>query len=235
MELIASGNVSALGPEFLQPDTLIASFGTYALIGIVLIVFIETGLLFPFLPGDSLLFTAGMLVAQDSINVDLWLLCVMLFVAAFVGDQVAYFIGRRIGPRLFQNPDARILRPEYLKQTQDYFDRYGGRTIIIARFVPFVRTFAPVAAGMGRMNYRHFVTFNVVGAFVWGVGVTVLGYFLGQISFVHENIEYMLILIVALSMIPVVVEILRNRKERRKAAEVAALTPAEAATEDAQP
>lgn len=209
------GALPTLGPDFLDADKLIASFGPYALIGVVLVVFIETGLLFPLLPGDSLLFTAGMLVAQDEINVPLWALCLALFVAAFLGDQVGYLIGAKVGPRLFSRPDSRFFKQSYIDQTYRYFDKYGGRTIIIARFVPFVRTYAPVAAGVGKMTYRHFVSYNVIGALLWGVGVTVLGYMLGNVSFIKENIELILVGIVGLSVIPIVIELLRARNSRR--------------------
>jgi len=209
------GPLATLGPDFLDAEYLIGQFGAYALGGIVLVVFIETGLLFPFLPGDSLLFTAGMLVAQNEITVPWWVLCLALFAAAFAGDQLAYFIGRKAGPRLFNRPDSRIFKQEYIDQTYAYFDRYGGRTIIVARFVPFVRTYAPVVAGVARMRYRTFVSFNVVGALLWGVGVTMLGYFLGQIEFVRANIEPILILIVGLSLIPVAIELLRARSRKR--------------------
>jgi membrane-associated protein len=207
--------LATLGPDFLDAEYLIGRFGTYALLGIVLVVFIETGLLFPFLPGDSLLFTAGMLVAQDEIQVSLLWLCLALFAAAFLGDQVAYFIGHKIGPKLFNRPDSRFFKQEYIDQTYAYFDKYGGRTIILARFVPFVRTYAPVVAGVGRMRYRTFVTYNVIGAFLWGVCVTLLGYFLGGFSFVKENIEAILVGIVALSLVPVVLELLRARSKKR--------------------
>ncbi len=210
-----AGPLATLGPDFLDAEYLIDRFGGYALLGIVLVVFIETGLLFPFLPGDSLLFTAGMLVAQDEIDVPLWVLCLALFAAAFLGDQVAYFIGHKIGPRLFNRPDSRFFKQEYIDQTYAYFDKYGGRTIILARFVPFVRTYAPVVAGVGRMRYRTFVTYNVVGAFLWGVCVTLLGYFLGGFSFVKENIEAILVAIVGLSLVPVVLELLRARSRKR--------------------
>lgn len=213
--LSAGGPVSTLGPEFLNAENLIASFGPYALIGVVAVVFIETGLLFPFLPGDSLLFTAGMLVAQDEIDVPLWVLCAALFTAAFLGDQLAYLIGHKAGPKLFARPDSRFFKQSYIDQTYAYFDRYGGRTIIIARFVPFVRTYAPVAAGVGRMSYRHFVSYNVIGAFLWGVGVTVLGYLLGNVTFIKENIELILVLIVGLSLVPVMIELLRARSASR--------------------
>ncbi len=219
--LPAGETVTALGPEWLQADRLIESFGTYALIGIVLVVFIETGLLFPFLPGDSLLFTAGMLVAQETLDFPLWLLCTLLFLAAFAGDQVAYYIGHRAGPKIFNRPDSRFFKRSHIEQTNAFFDKYGGRTIILARFVPFVRTYAPVAAGIGRMPYRHFVSFNVIGALLWGVGVTMLGYFLGQFDFVHDNIETILVLIVLISVLPVIIEVGRGWLASRRAASVA--------------
>ena len=209
-------HITALGPDWLQADTLISSFGAYALIGICLVIFIETGLLFPFLPGDSLLFTAGMLVAQETLNFPLWLLCVLLFISAFAGDQVGYLIGNKVGPKIFNRPDSRFFKKSYIDKTNDYFDRYGGRTIILARFVPFVRTYAPVAAGVGKMSYRHFVSFNVIGALLWGVGITVLGYFLGQIAFVHDNIEAILVLIVFISVLPVIFEVGRGWLASRK-------------------
>jgi membrane-associated protein len=213
--LALGGPLPALGPGWLDAEHLIASFGDYALAGICLVVFVETGLLFPLLPGDSLLFTAGLLVAQGTLRTPLWLLCVLLFAAAFVGDQVGYYIGRKAGPRIFCRPDSRIFKQQYVDQTYAYFDRYGGRTIIVARFVPFVRTFAPVAAGVGRMRYRTFVSYNVIGALLWAVGVTVLGYFLGQVAFVKDNIEAILVAIVGVSLVPVVIELLRARSSRR--------------------
>jgi membrane-associated protein len=213
-----AGPLATLGPDFLDAEYLIDRFGGYALLGIVLVVFIETGLLFPFLPGDSLLFTAGMLVAQEEIDVPLWALCLALFAAAFIGDQVAYLIGRKAGPRLFNRPDSRFFKQKYIDETHAYFDRYGGRTIIVARFIPFVRTYAPVVAGVAAMRYRTFVSFNVIGALLWGVGVTVLGYFLGQVEFVKANIEAILVLIVGLSLVPVVLELLRARSNRRNPA-----------------
>ncbi len=217
--LLTSGAATAtlpmLGPEWLDAQNLIESFGNYALIGAVVVVFIETGLLFPFLPGDSLLFTAGMLVAQEAISVPLWALCLALFGAAFAGDQLAYAIGRRLGPKVFNRPDSRFFKQEHIDHTYSYFDRYGGRTIIIARFVPFVRTYAPVAAGVGKMHYRHFVSYNVVGAFLWGVGVTVLGYLLGNVTFIRDNIELILVGIVGISVIPIAIELIRARSRKR--------------------
>ncbi|MBF0723084.1 VTT domain-containing protein [Sanguibacter inulinus] len=220
----AGEQVVALGPDWLNADSLIASFGGYALVGICLVIFVETGLLFPFLPGDSLLFTAGMLVAQEQLDFPLWLLCIMLFLAAFAGDQCSYLIGRKVGPKIFNKPDSRFFKQSYIEQTNAFFDKYGGRALILARFAPFVRTYAPVAAGVGRMPYRHFVSYNVIGAFLWGVGITVLGYFLGQISFVHDNIELILVAIVFVSVLPIVVELGRGWLGNRKAAAAAAAT-----------
>lgn len=221
--------VPAIGPGWMDPDTLIASFGTWALGGVVLVVFIETGLLFPFLPGDSLLFTAGMLTAQEQITVPIWLLCTLLFVAAFVGDQVAYMIGAKAGPRIFNRPDSRFFKQSYIDMTNAYFEKYGGRTIIVARFIPFVRTYAPVAAGVGKMSYRHFVSYNVIGALLWGVGVTLLGYALGNVPFVRQNIEVLLLSIVFVSVLPIVIEVWRARRARiRQLREADPTTPTEA-------
>ncbi|KQR08364.1 VTT domain-containing protein [Cellulomonas sp. Leaf334] len=211
--LTAAGPIAALGPDFLNADHLIESFGTAALVGIALVIFVETGLLFPILPGDSLLFTAGALVAQDSLDINIWVLCLVLFAAAFLGDQTGYLIGRTLGPKVFNKPDSRFFKKKYIDQTYAYFDKYGGRTIIVARFVPIVRTYAPVAAGVGGMRYRHFVTYNVVGALLWAVGVTLLGYWLGNFTFIKENIEILLIVVVGLSVVPIGVELLRARRK----------------------
>lgn len=214
--ILTPAALPALGPEWLDPDAIIHWFGPLAVVGVLTIVFIETGLLVGFfLPGDSLLFTAGMLTASGFIAIPVWLLCILIFVAAFLGDQVGYLIGRSAGPRIFKRPDSRVFKQEYVDKTYSYFDRYGGRTIILARFVPIVRTFAPVAAGVGKMRYRTFVTYNAVGALLWGVGVTLLGYWLGQLSFVQRNIEFILIGIVLVSVTPIVVELLRTRNARR--------------------
>lgn len=218
------GPQPALGPDWLNADHLIQSFGTYALIGIVVVVFIETGLLFPLLPGDSLLFTAGALVAQQQLDFPLWLLCLLIFVTAFAGDQLAYLIGAKGGRKLFSRPDSRIFKQKYIDETYKYFDKYGGRTIIIARFVPIVRTYAPVAAGVGKMSYKHFVSFNVLGALFWGVGVTLLGYALGNITFVKDNIEALIVLIVLVSVVPMGIEILRARRDAKREGAAASAT-----------
>lgn len=201
----------ALGPQWIDPDFLIETFG---MIGILAIVFVESGLLVGFmLPGDSLLFTAGLLSAANTLP-DIWILLVTIPVAAIAGDQVGYLIGNKAGPAIFKRPDSRFFRREHVERAHDFFERYGGRTIVIARFVPIVRTLAPVMAGVSRMRYRTFVTYNVVGGVGWGVGVTTLGYFLGQVEFVRANIEFMILGIVALSVLPIAIELLRARRAR---------------------
>jgi len=209
--------VVALGPEWLAPENLIQAFGAFAVLGVCAIVFIETGLLVGFfLPGDSLLFTAGLLVATDVIQTPIWIVAPLIALSAFIGDQVGYQIGRASGPKIFNRPNSRLFRQEYVDKTSEYFERFGGRTIIIARFVPIVRTFAPVVAGVGAMRYRTFVMYNIIGALLWGVGVTMLGYWLGQFAFVQNYLEPILIGIVLVSVIPVAVELLRARRNGRK-------------------
>jgi membrane-associated protein len=205
----------ALGPSWLDPEKLIETFG---MLGVLAIVFIESGLLVGFfLPGDSLLFTAGLLSANDVLP-DLWVLLVTIPIAAIAGDQVGYAIGRKAGPAIFKRPDSRFFHQANVDRAQEFFDRYGPRTIILARFVPIVRTFAPVTAGVARMNYRVFLTYNIVGGVLWGVGVTTLGYFLGQVEWVKANIEFVLILIVAISVTPMAIELYRGNRRRRAGA-----------------
>ncbi|WP_082598315.1 MULTISPECIES: DedA family protein [unclassified Kitasatospora] len=201
----------ALGPSWLDPTTLISTFGP---VGILAIVFAESGLLIGFfLPGDSLLFTAGLLVADGTyLTQPLWLMCVLIVLAAVAGDQVGYLFGRKVGPSLFRRPDSRLFKQENVEKAAAFFDRHGPKAIVLARFVPIVRTFTPIVAGVSRMNYRTFVVYNMVGGVLWGAGVTVLGYFLGQIPFVRENIEAILVAIVLVSVIPVAVELLRARR-----------------------
>jgi membrane-associated protein len=203
-------------PSFLDPQWLISTFG---LIGILALVFAESGLLIGFfLPGDSLLFTTGLLVADGTyLHQPLWLMCLLISVAAVLGDQFGYYFGRRFGPALFRRPDSRLFKQENLSRAAAFFTKYGARSIVLARFVPIVRTFTPVVAGASRMHYRTFLIYNVIGGSLWGCGVTVLGYFLGQIAFVRDNIEFILIGIVLVSVVPVAIELLRSR--RRHAAE----------------
>ncbi|MEU0910249.1 VTT domain-containing protein [Streptomyces althioticus] len=205
----------ALGPEWLSPDYLIE---TFSLPGILLIVFAESGL-FAFLPGDSLLFTAGLFVAEGTyISQPLWLVCTLIVLAAVIGDQVGYMIGKYFGPRLFNRPNSKLFKQENLEKAHDFMEKYGPKAIVLARFVPIVRTFAPIVAGAGRMKYRTFFTYNVIGGIAWGTGVTLAGYWLGQISFIKENVEAILILIVFLSVVPIIVEYLRERGKKKRAA-----------------
>jgi membrane-associated protein len=203
----------ALGPEWLQPDAIISWLGPWALVGLALIVFAECGLLVGFfLPGDSLLFTAGLFVAQGAIDAPLWLVCVILVVAAMLGNAVGYWIGRAAGPAIFDKPESRLFKPQHVAKTQAFFDKYGNRAIVLARFVPIVRTFITVMAGVGRMEPKRYFTYSLIGGVAWAAGVTVLGYWLGQIAFVRDNIELMLILIVVLSLLPIVIEVVRARR-----------------------
>lgn len=212
-DLISSLNPGlpfALGPSWLDPDQLIRTFG---LIGVLVITFLESGLMVGFfLPGDSLLFTAGLLSAHGILP-ELWVLLVTIPLAAIAGDQTGYWIGRRFGPPLFNRPDSRFFKREYVDQTAAFFERHGTKAIVLARFVPIVRAFVPVMAGTSRMDYRLFLTFDIIGGLLWGAGVTTLGYFLGQINFVRNNIEKILILVVLVSVLPVVIELLRARRK----------------------
>ncbi|NUP16643.1 MAG: hypothetical protein HOZ81_11145 [Streptomyces sp.] len=210
----------ALGPEWLDPNYLIE---TFSLPGILLIVFAESGL-FAFLPGDSLLFTAGLFVAQGQyISQPLWLVCTLIVLAAVIGDQVGYMIGKFLGPKLFNRPNSKLFKQENLDKAHEFMERYGPKAIVLARFVPIVRTFAPIVAGAGRMQYRTFLTYNVIGGVAWGTGVTLAGYWLGQIDFIKTNVEAILVLIVLVSVVPILIEFLRERAKKKRAA---AETPA---------
>ncbi|CAN5144574.1 hypothetical protein BH18ACT5_BH18ACT5_08430 [soil metagenome] len=193
----------------LDPQNLLITFGT---IGLFLIVFAESGLFFGFfLPGDSLLFTAGLFAAEGTLNLPLIL--VGCFVAAVAGDQVGYLFGQRVGPALFRRPDSRLFKQEYVERAQEFFARHGAKTIVLARFVPIVRTFAPILAGVGRMPYRTFLSFNVIGGFLWAIGVTLLGFWLGNlIPDIDRYLLPIIVLIIALSFLPMVFE---WRKRRR--------------------
>ncbi|KPC82001.1 DedA family protein [Streptomyces sp. NRRL S-4] len=207
-------NTLALGPSWLDPDYLLNTFG---LPGLLLIVFAESGLLIGFfLPGDSLLFTTGLLVTTGDLKYPLWLVCFLVALAAIIGDQVGYLFGRKVGPALFKRPDSRLFKQENVEKAHEFFEKYGPKSLVLARFVPIVRTFTPIIAGVSRMNYRSFITYNIIGGILWGVGVTVLGAALGKIDFVHENIEMILILIVLISVVPIVIEFLRARSRSKK-------------------
>ena len=191
---------------------LISQYGTWTHLILFLIVFCETGLVItPFLPGDSLLFAAGTFAAIGAL--DLWLIVLLLIIAAILGDTVNYWIGAYVGPRAFRG-DIRFLRKEYLDRTHAFYEKHGGKTIILARFLPIIRTFAPFVAGVGAMSYPKFITYNVVGAVLW-VGLFVLGgYFFGNITIVRENFTLVILAIIAISVMPIIVEALRARRSK---------------------
>lgn len=213
---------AAVHASILDPGPIITHLGTWALLGVMAMIFVEVGLLFPILPGDSLLFTAGAIAAQPGSHLPpVGWLSLILVLTAFAGTQTGYWIGRLIGNRLFDRPDGRIFKRRYIDETQAYYDRYGGRTLIVAQFIPFVRTYAAAVAGVVRMPYGTFVKFNAIGVVLWAAGVTWLGYALGSFTFVKNNIEYLLVLVVLISVLPMFVAALRRRRAARRAAPAA--------------
>ena len=218
----------ALMPSFLDPVTLIGYFGPWALVGLLVVVFVESGVLFPVLPGDTLLFVAGMLAAgtETAHNVDagdfsLWKLLVFIPIAAILGGQVGYFVGRSIGTSMF-TPSGRILKQRYLDEAHAFFEARGPFAIVLARFVPIVRTLAPITAGAAKMNYGVFTLFNVIGAVVWGVGLTLLGYGLGQFAIIQKLLEPIFVLIALISIAPIAVEWYKRRKAAKRAGDESA-------------
>lgn len=212
-----TGMSVALGPSWLDPAQLLQMLGPYVLVGLCLIIFAECGLLIGFfMPGDSLLFTAGLFVADGLLGTPLWLVCLLLTVCAVVGNVVGYYLGYRAGPALFNRPDSRLFKQEYVDRAHAFFDQYGARAILLGRFVPIVRTFITAVAGVGRMDPRRYFTYSVLGGVVWATGVTLLGYWLGGIAVVRDHVELILIGIVGLSVIPIVIEAIRTRALSRQ-------------------
>lgn len=178
------------------------------------VVFAETGLLVGFIfPGDSLLFTIGVVIGAGHLNI--WAICAVLIVAAILGDQSGYFLGYRTGPKIFSRPDSRFFKQDYVRQTQAFYDQHGGKALIMAKFVPIVRTFAPFMAGVGRMPYPRFLAFNVFGGFGWVVSMTVLGYFLGEVPLVRKHFEKVVLLIILISILPVILHALQSRGQKK--------------------
>ncbi|MEU3843091.1 VTT domain-containing protein [Streptomyces sp. NPDC028635] len=205
----------ALGPSWLDPNYLLDTFGIW---GLLLIVFAESGLLIGFfLPGDSLLFTCGLLITSNQLNFPLWGAIALICVAAILGDQAGYMFGKKVGPSLFNRPDSRLFKQENVVKAHEFFEKYGPKSLVLARFVPIVRTFTPIIAGVSGMRYRSFLLFNVIGGVLWGAGVTLLGSWLGNIDFVKNNIEAILILIVLVSVVPIAIEFLRARAKSKNA------------------
>jgi membrane-associated protein len=219
-------SVLAIGPDFLKPEWWFEKAGAAALAVVAAIIFAESGLLIGFfLPGDSLLFFTGFLTssaakAEAPFNEfaqhlpSLWVVLIVVAVAAIAGDQVGYMFGRQVGPALFNRPNSRLFKQENVVKAHGFFEKYGPKSIVLARFIPIVRTFTPIVAGIGAMRYRTFVTYNVIGGLLWAVGVTTLGHFLGELELIRDNIEYAIVVVIAISLLPVAIELYRSRKHR---------------------
>lgn len=195
--------------------TLSAQYGAWLYAILFLIVFCETGLVVtPFLPGDSLLFASGALAAASQGALNVHIIVAMLLSAAIIGDAVNFMIGKYFGAKLFANPNSRIFKQEYLQKTHQFYDKYGGKTIIIARFVPIVRTFAPFVAGMGNMHYGKFIRYNVIGALAWVLSLTYLGYAFGNLPIVKDNFGKVVLAIIVISVLPMIFELLKLKREK---------------------
>jgi membrane-associated protein len=191
---------------------IIQQYGTWTYMILFLIVFCETGLVVtPFLPGDSLLFACGAFAATGAL--DVWWICILLSIAAIIGDTVNYWIGAYIGPKAFSKEDSRFFKKAHLVRTHEFYEKYGGKTIIIARFMPIIRTFAPFVAGIGKMSYGKFILYNVTGGLLWIFSFTFLGYFFGNIPVVKKNFTLVILAIIILSVFPSVIEIIRHRRK----------------------
>lgn len=213
----------SLGPNWMDPQYLLDTYGSAFFWISLAIVFVECGLFFPILPGDSLLFAVGLFVASGQLQVNLVVAMGALFAAAFLGNVVGYELGRKLGAPL-RNRDGRIIKRQYFDKTEEFFERYGAKALVLGRFVPIVRTYITVVAGIGRMERRHFFTWSAVGAALWVGVVTLAGHFLGNVAFVKNNLEVVILAIVLVSVVPVVIEWLRHRR-------AAAMSPAEARAE----
>nr|WP_179503853.1 VTT domain-containing protein [Nocardioides daedukensis] len=201
----------------MDPEWLLAEFGQEMFWVSIAIVFIECGLLFPILPGDSLLFSVGLFIhragaGEAGIDVNIFVACLALSIAAFLGNVTGYEIGRAIGPKIYEKR-GRFLKPEYFTKTEVFFDKHGAKALVLGRFVPIVRTFITLVAGVGKMNRKHFFVWSAVGAVLWATGITLLGYFLGGIEFLQHNIEAAILVIVFISVLPMLFEWWKHRRE----------------------
>ena len=196
---------------------IIAQYGTWTYAVLFLIIFAETGIVIvPFLPGDSLLFAAGAFCAKPETGLNVHLMAALLFVAAFIGDTVNYWIGAKVGPVVFKRNDSIFLRKKHLEQAHTFFEKYGGRAIILARFVPIVRTFVPFVAGIGGMRYSQFIAYNAIGAFVWIYFFAYAGFWFGNQPFVQKNFKLVILAIIIVSIVPIIVELWRGWRENKK-------------------
>jgi membrane-associated protein len=214
-------NTMSLLPSWLDPQVLLQGLSVPVITVLCLIIFIESSI-FPVLPGDSLLFTAGLFIANGTLDAPLWLVCVLVTVAALLGNVVGYYIGYFAGPKLFKRPDSRFFKREHVDKTHEFLERHGPRAVVLARFVPFVRTFITWIAGIGRMDPKRYFTYTVLGGILWAAGITVLGSLLGNISFIRNNVESIFVLIALVSVVPIVVEYLKARRSKKAAAAVPA-------------
>ncbi|MCU1437200.1 MAG: DedA family protein [Naasia sp.] len=215
---------------WLDPENLIEGFGAWALLGICFIVFAETGLLVGFLlPGDTLLVISGILTFSGVIGFDIWWVCLAIAMAAFLGGEVGYLIGHKAGPRIFERKETGLFSVENVRRTNAFFERFGGLAVILARFVPIVRTFAPVAAGVGHMDYKKYSLYNAIGALIWGAGLTFGGWLLGFIpplrDFIVEYIDVILISAVVLTLLPTLYHYIQSTRKAKKAREAGVAVP----------
>jgi membrane-associated protein len=201
----------------LDLEGILQGLGPMAMVIVCLIIIAETGLLVGFfLPGDSLLFTVGLMIGVGLIDVPIWLACILIAASAVAGDQLGYFIGRKAGPAVFKRPDSKLFSQKNAQRAQDFFVKYGAKAVIFAHFVPILRTFVPVAAGVGQMKYAYYLRYNIIGALTWGILVPLIGFFLGQIAFVREHVIVVTLALVALSLVPVVLEVIKAKKNKSK-------------------
>jgi membrane-associated protein len=214
-------HLSSLLPDWLNPQVFLANpaLAPWVVLLVCGIIFAETGLLVGFfLPGDSMLFTAGLLVATDTIKVNIWGFTALIIAAAIIGNQVGYLIGSKAGPSIFNKPNSKLFKRENVESAHAFFEKHGGKALILARFVPIIRTFVPVIVGVAQMSKRKFFVFNVIGAVLWGGGVTLLGYALGdKVPWVKDNLDIIFIVIVLVSVIPIGIEVIRGFIAKRQA------------------
>ena len=193
---------------------ILRDLGPLAMVIVCLIIIAETGLLVGFfLPGDSLLFTVGLMIGAGLIDIPIWLACILISISAIAGDQLGYFIGRKAGPAVFKRPNSKFFSQKNAQRAQDFFVKHGSKAVIFAHYVPILRTFVPVAAGVGQMKYAYYLRNNIIGALSWGVIVPLIGFFLGQIEFVRENVILVTLALVALSLIPVILEVIKTKRK----------------------
>ncbi|OXM52315.1 DedA family protein [Amycolatopsis alba] len=214
--ILAQNTVTTMGllPEWLDPKILLSGLTVPVITVLCVIIFIESSV-FPVLPGDSLLFTAGLLIANGSIQAPLWLVCVLVTLAALIGNLLGYGLGWKIGPWLFRKPDSKFFNKKYVDQTHAFLEKHGPKAVVLARFVPFVRTFITWIAGIGKMDPKKYFTYTVIGGILWAAGITALGHLLGDIPFIEKNIDAIFVLIVLISVVPIVIEYLKARREKK--------------------